>query len=175
MKYATLAVKFLLLAYLGYLLYFMVGTDGPAAPGYHPPFVLWILDTINLFIHEGGHFFTRPFGIWVYVFGGSLVQCLLPLLLLILTARQTPHYVMYPAFWFGENLVNVSYYIKDAPDRKLKLIAKGVIHDWNWLLSGNLEMAEGLAMTVFTVGAIACAGAMMAGVWYSVQSFKETN
>ena len=89
--------------------------------------------------HEAGHFFLRPFGMWIYIFGGSFMQCFLPLLLTFLSFRQTPMMVAYPAFWFGENLVNVSYYIKDAPYKHLRLIAAGLIHDWNWLLSGNLE------------------------------------
>ena len=142
MKYAALIAKVLVFTYLGYLVVFFMLTDGPATPGYHPPFILWLLDTMNLFIHEAGHFFIRPFGMWIYIFGGSFVQCFLPLTLAVVTWRQSPEQVSFPAFWFGENLINVSYYIKDAPDKHLRLLAAGLIHDWNWLLSDNLDSAE---------------------------------
>jgi hypothetical protein len=36
------------------------------------------------------------------------------------------------------------------------LIAKGLIHDWNWLLSDNLEAAEPLGQIVFGLGVFMC-------------------
>lgn len=77
---------------------------------------------MNLYIHEAGHFFFKIFGRWMYFLGGSLFQCLIPLALLIVTARQNPSYTGYAGLWLGENL----------------------IHDWNWLLSNNLVIAEPL-------------------------------
>src|SRR6266545_5228189 len=136
MKHITLALKLLVLVYLGSLVYFMLETGGPAEGGYHPPFSLFVLDTINLFIHEAGHFFLKPFGMWVYILGGSFIQCVIPLMLAIVTWQQNIAHVAYPAFWFGENLINVSYYVRDAPYKHLRLLASGLIHDWNWLLSG---------------------------------------
>jgi hypothetical protein len=173
MKYFLLIVKLLVLLYLGYLVYFFLSTEGPAAPGYHPPFGIFVIDTINLFIHEAGHFFLRPFGMWIYIFGGSFMQCFLPLLLAFLSFRQTPLMVAYPAFWFGENLVNVSYYIKDAPYKHLRLIAAGLIHDWNWLLSGNLEASETIGSFVWGMGVLVCLAAVAIGVYHAVCSFKE--
>ena len=171
MKYLILATKLLVFTYLGYLVYFFLTTDGPAAPGYHPPFFLWLLDTMNLFIHEAGHFFLKPLGMWVYIFGGSFVQCFLPLALVIVTWRQNPAHVPYPAFWFGENLINVSYYVRDAPYKHLRLLASGLIHDWNWLLSGNLDSAEWIGNMVWDAGALACTIAIGFGVYYAVRSF----
>ncbi len=168
-----LIFKIILLSYLAYLLYFLATTDGPAGFDYHPPFALFILDTINLFIHEAGHFFLRLFGMWIYVFGGSFFQCFVPLLLLIVTWRQNPSQTPYPAFWLGENLVNVSIYIRDAPYRHLRLIAKGVIHDWSWLLSDNLDSAETLGVIVFICGLLICAAGLVAGFYFVVRSFRE--
>jgi hypothetical protein len=173
MKHVILILKFLVLAYLGYLVYFFLSTEGPAVPGYHPPFGLFVIDTINLFIHEAGHFFLRPFGMWIYIFGGTFMQCFLPFLLAALSFRQTPLLVAYPAFWFGENLVNVSYYIKDAPYKHLKLIAAGLIHDWNWLLSDNLEASETIGSVVWGLGVLVCLAAVGIGVYHAVCSFKE--
>lgn len=173
MRHALLVLKLLALAYLGYLVCFFLTTDGPAAPGYHPPLFVWVTDTINLFIHEAGHFFLRPFGVWIYIFGGSFVQCFLPLLLAVVVARQNIANVAWPAFWFGENLINVSYYIKDAPYKQLRLIAAGLIHDWNWLLSDSLDSAETIASVVWGCGLVVCGAALGAGVLYAIRSFRE--
>jgi hypothetical protein len=173
MKHILLILKLLGLAYFSYLVYFFLTTDGPAAPGYHPPFFLWVADTINLFIHEAGHFFLKPFGMWIYIFGGTFVQCFLPLALAIVTWRQNVMQIPYPVFWFGENLINVSYYIKDAPYKQLKLIAAGLIHDWNWLLSGSLYSAETIGEVVWGVGVTVCVVAVGAGAYYAVQGFRE--
>ena len=173
MRHAILIVKLVVLAYLGYLIYFFLATGGPAVAGYHPPFVLFVVDTINLFIHEAGHFFLRPFGKWIYVFGGSFVQCALPLALALVVWRQNPANVAYPSFWFGENLVNVSYYIKDAPYKHLRLIAAGLIHDWNWLLSDNLDYAGTIGNIVWGAGVLGCTAAVVAGVLYAVRSYSE--
>ena len=173
MKYALLILKLLALSYLGTLVYFFLETDGPAAPGYHPPFVIFIIDTINLFIHEAGHFFLKPFGMWIYIFGGSFVQCFLPLLLAVVVGRQNMANVAYPGFWFAENLINVSYYIKDAPYKHLRLLAAGLIHDWNWLLSDSLDSAELIGSLVWGSGLILCIATLGVGVYYAVRSFRE--
>lgn len=173
MKRTLLILKLLALAYLGYLTYFFLITDGPASPGYYPPFTIFVIDTINLFIHEAGHFFLKPFWMWVYIFGGSFVQCFLPLLLAVITWRQNVAHVPYPAFWFGENLINVSYYIKDAPYKHLKLIAAGLIHDWNWLLSDSLDSAQTIGETMWGCGMIVCLASVGMGLYYAVHSFRE--
>jgi hypothetical protein len=149
-------LKSALALYLLYLSYVLAFEYNPADPGFRPPFVLFVMDTINLFIHEAGHLFLRPFGQFVHVLGGSLVQVLLPLALVVVAGRQSVWLTWYGGFWTGESLVNVSVYIADAPVKQLRLIAKGLIHDWNWLLSGNLEAAEPLSEIVFGLGILFC-------------------
>ena len=173
MKYPLLILKLLVFAYLGYFIYFFLTTDGPASPVYNPPFLVWVIDTINLFIHEAGHFFLKPFGMWIYILGGTFVQCFLPLLLAIVVGRQNMINIPYPAFWFGENLINISYYIKDAPHKHLKLIAAGLIHDWNWLLSDYLDSAEILGDVAWVCGLVVCVAALVTGVYYAVRSCGE--
>ena len=104
MQRAILVLKSAGLAYLGYLLYFLTFNYDPSSPSFSPPFVLWLLDTINLFIHEAGHFFLQPFGRWIYVMGGSFIQVFLPLLLALLGLRQHYRLAILPAFWCGENV-----------------------------------------------------------------------
>lgn len=172
MKIIILSIKLLIFAYLGYLLYFFIDGYNPASYPYKPPFAIFVLDLVNLFIHEAGHFFFKIFGRWVYFLGGSLFQVLLPLALVIVTWRQNVWNVSYAAFWLGESLINVSVYIQDAPFRKLRLIAKGLIHDWNWLLSGNLELAEPLGLAVYYIGIIICFAAIVAGITFAIISYK---
>lgn len=173
MARTLLLLKLLGLSYLIYLLYFLTFGYDPSQPSFSPPFVLWVLDTVNLFIHEAGHFFMKPFGRWVYVFGGSFIQVFLPLLLALLGLRQSYRHTVLPAFWCGESMVNVSVYIRDAPFRQLKLLAKGLTHDWNWLLSDNLDSAGMIADIVFGLGIMVCLVAVGTGVYAAIQTYRE--
>lgn len=173
MKIAILVVKLLLLLFLGYLLLFLAVEYHPETTAYRPPFVIFVLDTINLFIHEAGHFFFKPFGMWIHVLAGSLFQILLPLSLVAVTWRQKRQQTPWPAFWVGENCVNVSVYIKDAPHMQLKLLAKGLIHDWNWLLNDNLDAAEPLGDAVFGLGILICTASIGMGIYFAIRSFRE--
>ncbi len=142
MKY--LILKLIVFAYLIYLLIFLVSYYDPASSTFRPPFAIWLIDIINLYIHEAGHFFFKIFGQWMYFLGGSLFQCIVPATLLIIGAKQNFTNASFAGFWLGESMINVSIYIKDAPYQKLNLISKGLIHDWHWLLSSNLNAAETL-------------------------------
>ena len=172
----TVALVFKLLAgvYILYVLYVLATAYAPGDRPTNPPFLLFVMDTVNLFIHEAGHLFMKPFGQVIYVLGGSLVQIILPVALLVVTwmqrARQTP----YPAFWAGESMINVSVYIADAPERKLKLIAPGLKHDWYWLLSDNLEAAEPLAVIVYAVGMMLCVGALAAFIFFAITDYRAS-
>ena len=174
MRIVILVAKFTVLAYCLFLLLFLLTEFAPENPAYRPPFGIVVLDMINLFIHEAGHFFFGLFGRWLMILGGSLVQILLPLLLLVVTARQTVSQSAWPAFWLGESMVNVSAYVRDAPHMQLRLIARGLTHDWNYLLSGHLELAEPLADTLFVLGLLVCALAIAAGVYFAVRVFRES-
>ena len=172
MKHLWLVLKLLLLLYISYLVYFLITSYDPTSPAFRPPFFLWVIDWMNLYIHEAGHFFFMIFGRWMHFLGGSLFQCLVPLALLIVMWRQNRSYAYLSAFWLGENMINVSVYIRDAPYRRLHLIGKGLIHDWNWLLAGNLESAEPIADTVFFFGIILCIFAVLAGIFFAFYDFR---
>lgn len=173
MRTFLLVVKLLIAAYAVSLLVVLATDYAPGQRPSSPPFVLFVLDTINLFIHEAGHLFARPFGRVVHVLGGSLFQVLLPLALLVVTWRQNVRQVPPVAFWVGESMINVSVYIADAPHKKLRLIAQGLTHDWNWLLSDSLEAAEPLAEIVYGIGMLACSGAVVAFVVFAIQKFRS--
>jgi hypothetical protein len=172
MKYFFLTLKLVLFIYLCYLTYFLAVEYDPAASQAHPPFLLWVIDTMNLYIHEAGHFFFTIFGRWVYMLGGSIFQCIIPLALVVATLRQNPSNTPYAGFWLGENLVNVSIYVKDAPLQRLHLIGKGLIHDWHWLLADNLDTAKPLGDVVHVLGILVCVASIGVGILLSIRDFR---
>lgn len=173
MRYALLSMKLLVYAYLGYLLYVLAVEYDPTNPTFRPPFILFVVDWMDLFIHEGGHFLFRIFGQWLYILGGSLTQILLPGLAVFVTFRQDRRWIGLPLFWLGDNMVNVSVYILDAPYRRLHLLASGLIHDWNWLLNGDETSAEIIGGIVQWLGLLTCATAIGLGVWFAITIFRE--
>jgi len=173
MKYLILIFKLIVFTYLIYLLIFLVSDYDPSSSVYHPPFAIWIIDIINLYIHEAGHFFFKIFGRWMYFLGGSLFQCIVPFTLVIVAAKQNFTNASFAGFWLGESVINVSIYVKDAPFQKLHLISKGLIHDWHWLLSSNLDAAEPLGNILFIVGIIICIVSIVVGIISLLSNFKR--
>jgi len=173
MRYTLLALKLLLYSYLAYLLYVLVAEYDPSNPSFRPPFILFVVDWVDLFIHEGGHFIFRIFGQWVYILGGSLMQVLLPALAVFVAYQRDRRWVGLPLFWMGENMVNVSVYIFDAPYKKLHLLARGLIHDWNWLLNGDQTSSEILGTIVQWSGFLSCAASIAFGAWFAISIFRE--
>jgi hypothetical protein len=173
MRAVILTLKLMAIGYLGWLLVFLLTGYAPADPSFRPPMPLWILDTINLFIHEAGHFFFKIFGQFVYILGGSIVQVMLPAALLVVVWRRDIGQIWYPGFWVGESMVNVSVYIQDAPFRKLKLIARGLIHDWSWLLNGDPDSAEILGGIVYWLGILIIVASLGVGIFCAIRDFRE--
>ena len=173
MRNGMLAGKLLVQAYLAYLLYVLAVTYDPGDVSFRPPFVLFVVDWVDLFIHEAGHMFFRIFGQVIYFAGGSLMQVLLPAVTAYFTWRNSRRWISLPLFWTGENLVNVSIYIKDAPYKKLHLIGKNLIHDWNWLLNGDPDVSEVLGMIISVLGLLVCTAGIVAGVWFAIERYRE--
>lgn len=156
-------VQFALLSYLAFMLWFLLFSYRPDDPlGFHPPWGIWVMDMLNLFVHEAGHLFFGLFGRTISVLGGTLMQCLLPLALVVVTLKERVQRAGLPLFWCGESLINASAYIADAPYRNLKLIREGLIHDWHYLLSDHVDAALPLATAVRWIGsATAVAGVVL--------------
>ena len=74
-----------------------------------------LLDNADLVIHEAGHVFFMIFGRFIYMAGGTLMQILLPSLIIYFFFRN--YYitgVQVAGFWLGQNLINISVYAADA-------------------------------------------------------------
>ena len=95
-----------------------------------------LLDNIDLVIHEAGHFFFSLFGKFIYTFGGTLMQIILPSIIAGYFLRNNYRTgVQFGLLWLGQNFINISVYAADAQARKLPLLGgKKVYHDWYYLL-----------------------------------------
>ncbi len=142
----------------------------------HMPFALWVIDTIDLFIHEGGHFFFGFMGRMIYFMGGSMMQVVLPSLAVWVFLKSGLRTLTGTLYWLGQNLVNVSIYIGDAPYRRLPLISDSAIHDWDWIFNhvGNMALAEPVSRIVNLLGITSCLGAISVAGYFLVKDVKYT-
>lgn len=95
----------------------------------------------DLVFHEAGHVLFSPFGRFMTVLGGSLLQFLVPVIAAVAFIRQEePFSAAVCAWWAGQNLVDLAPYIADA--RRLALVMLGGRtgaevegHDWEFILT----------------------------------------
>jgi hypothetical protein len=98
------------------------------------------IDSANLVVHEGGHllfgWFGRTLGLW----GGTILQWLVPLLLAayFFRERHTAGFA-FCMFFFFENWLYTATYMADARAMALPLVTAGdsdyIEHDWNTIFS----------------------------------------
>lgn len=135
----------------------------------YDPYQWHLIDGVNLVIHEAGHLFFRPFGEFMMIAGGSLLQVIMPSLFV---GYFWYHKNFYSAalvlFWVGESILNVSVYAGDSLALELPLLGgQDSVHDWNYMLTSlNLLPATAkIAGTIRLLGTVliilACVGAYM--------------
>lgn len=133
-------------------------------------------------MHELGHVLFIPFGDFMTILGGSLFQCLFPLLWFgAAVARRWFVGAALCIAWCGYNLYDVAVYVADAQARALPLATLSndydQAHDWYQILSrldilesdlviagalrtiGGSFMALGIGVAIVLVG-------MMFAYWY---------
>ncbi len=117
------------------------------------------LHYVNLPFHEYGHIFFRPFGtVWMFM-GGSFFQILVPLapLAYFMILKRDNFAASLMLWWSGQNFIDVSPYIADAPTRYLPLISSiDTSHDWwNVLdMTNSMDNAAFYARLCFFLGAL---------------------
>ena len=175
MSKILIALRALLLAYIGYLVLFLMTDYGTPQGRVTMPLVLIVTDWINLFIHEGGHGIFQIFGQFIYALGGSLMQVILPGAAVVVFLRSGIGTLPFTLFWLGQNIVNVSVYIMDAPYRRLPLISKYAVHDWGYITDtlGVTHYAEDFGLAVKMLGILICLGAVGTGIFILVQKIRE--
>lgn len=117
------------------------------------------IDNVNLVVHEGGHLLFGWFGYSIGIWGGTLLQWLVPLLLaaFFFVQGETAGFA-FCAFFFFENWLYTSAYMADARVMVLPLVTVGdaeyTIHDWNFIFSqlGLLSHDTAIAAAVRVLG-----------------------
>lgn len=121
------------------------------------------LGGLNLGIHEFGHLICQPFGQTITILGGSLVQCLVPVISFFMFWKQRDYFAWsFSLVWLSSNLEGVARYIADARKLELELVSPfgggdgETIHDWNWLLNhwDILMHEQEIAQTVRVIAII---------------------
>ena len=131
-----------------------------------------IFDGINLAIHEGGHLFFMWFGSdFLMVAGGTLLQCLCPIVTGIMFYKQRDFFAIGIAcFWLGTNFADIAPYAADARAQMLPLVspfpgAPG--HDWNYLLGtlGLLGQDQVIWGAFHVAGILTMGAGLLGAVW----------
>lgn len=121
----------------------------------------------DLVFHEAGHVILTPFGRFMSVLGGSLMQVLVPVVCAVALLRQdNPFGAAVCTWWAGQNLIDLAPYIADASRLQLVLLggftgAEVEGHDWEYLLTtlGWLRHDMALGRTAQALGALVMFGA----------------
>ena len=128
-----------------------------------------VLHLPNLVFHEAGHVLFLPFGRFMSVLGGSLLQVLVPLLCAASFLRQHGNRFACAvcAWWSGQSLVDIAPYVADARALQLPLIggrtgAEVEGHDWEYLLTalGLLHWDVVIARLTHLAGSLVMAAAL---------------
>ena len=98
------------------------------------------IDSANLVVHEGGHMLFGWFGPTLGLWGGTILQWLVPLMLAAYFFRERqPAAYVFCLFFFIENWLYTATYMADARAMALPLVTTGdsdyVEHDWNAIFS----------------------------------------
>ena len=119
---------------------------------------------INLVFHEAGHVIFRLLGSFMAILGGSLLQLIVPLtvMLMFIFKHRDNFAASIGLWWLAQSMMDLVPYISDARAQEMWLLG-GVrgkdmpgIHDWNNILSrlGLLEYDQVLAtlLIVLAIG-----------------------
>lgn len=133
----------------------------------------------NLVFHEAGHILFMPFGRFMTVLGGSLLQVLIPVICAIAFARQQGDWfgAAVCTWWAGENFVDLAPYIADARSLSLTLLggrtgAEVEGHDWEYLLTatGLLHRDVMLGQAARVLGTVVMVAAI---IWSATLTMKR--
>jgi hypothetical protein len=135
------------------------------------------IDTANLIVHEGGHNLFGWFGQTLGLWGGTLLQWLVPVLLAayFFTERQLTSFV-FCGFFFFENMLYTATYMADARAQILPLVTTGdpdsVEHDFHAIFSqlGLLNYDTTIALVVRSLG---WCGMLAIVAWFVYEASKK--
>lgn len=138
------------------------------------------LHLVNLPFHEAGHVLFSPFGRFVQVAGGTIMQLLVPAVVAFsFLMRRDRYAAAVGIWWFGESTADVAPYADDARAGQLPLLG-GVTgsevedyHDWEVMLGmlGILSWDHAIGRFFFITGGIVMTAAI---IWGLIVSFRQT-
>lgn len=126
-----------------------------------------------LIFHEAGHIVFMPFGEWMTIFGGTLGQLLMPLVITValLWKNRDPFGASIGLWLLGVSVLDVAPYVYDALQPQLMLLSGTTGeeggHDWIFLLSsmGALAKAQVYGAVIHKLGALVVLLALAWGAW----------
>jgi len=131
------------------------------------------LDRVNLIAHEAGHLLFGYMGQFIGICGGTIGQLLVPAAIAFyFYARREFYSAAVVVFWFGQNMFNISAYVKDASAMALPLVSIGggdAIHDWNYLLRTLhiLNWDQAIGNVIYGLGILIILVSVVLGFWLS--------
>jgi hypothetical protein len=139
---------------------------------------LTLLDNIHLPIHEGGHLLFGWLGETLGLWGGTLLQLLVPALLVgsFVIRAELPG-TAFCAFAFFHSLSGVATYMADALRLELPLVTVGAVadesqHDWVHIFSSLGALPHAIQIGNFT-RLIAWSGMVGTLVWFAWRSHQQ--
>jgi len=135
------------------------------------PFYFGLVGGLNLGIHELGHYVWAAFGEFAAILGGSLTQCLVPVIAMAMFLRQRDTFaIAFALCWLGTNFYNVGTYAADAIVQQLDLVSPtsgDPIHDWEYILTrlGMLNRAALFGNMFRAAGALSFLVGIGGGAW----------
>jgi hypothetical protein len=137
---------------------------------------LTLLDNVHLPIHEGGHLLFGWLGATLGLWGGTLLQLLVPALLAASFAvrRELPG-TAFCAFAFFHSLTGVATYMADALRLELPLVTVGggeAEHDWVRIFSSLGVLQHAIQIGNFT-RLVAWAGMVGTVAWFASRSSRS--
>ena len=157
-----------LIFYVGFLVYAFSAHGG-----------FLFIDNANLVVHEGGHNLFYWFGPTLGLWGGTLLQWLVPFLVAVyfFAQRQIAGFV-FCLFFFFENWLYTATYMADARAQVLPLVTTGdpdfVEHDFFRIFSslGLLDHDTQIAAVVRVLG---WCGMLACVAWLTLRGLKARN
>jgi hypothetical protein len=126
----------------------------------------WLMDSVDLPIHETGHLVFSPFGELMQFLGGTLFQLIMPAVFVAyFLKRRDKHAASIALWWIAQSCWNISVYVKDARNQDLELVGGGE-HDWAYLLGhlGWLKQDQRIGQVVWLVGVMIYLVAIVGGL-----------
>lgn len=159
-----------LIFYALFLLHALLDADG-----------FLLIDNVNLIVHEAGHLLFGWLGETLGLWGGTLLELLVPLALAAyFFFRRHTAATAFAAFFLFENFLYISVYMADARAQQLPLVGVGdpdsVDHDWYLIFSslGLLQQDTLIAGLVRALGWVGMLATVAWLIWRARVSWSES-